>query len=81
GVNVAADSPSLQQIQDQVEAAVPPCEVSARSLMAVRPMLFEGALLAITLLLAGLAAIPSRIERQLPLRVISPPRLRVHLRL
>ena len=44
-------------------------------------MLFEGALLAITLLLAVLAAIPPRIERQWPPRVISSPRLRVHLRL
>ncbi len=66
---------------DQVEAPVTPCELSAKSLMAVPPMLFEGALLAITLLLAVLAAIPPRIERQWPPRVISPPRLRVHLRL
>ncbi len=49
--------------------------------MAVPPMLFEGALLAIALLLAVLAAIPPRIERIWPPRVISPPRLRVHLRL
>ena len=49
--------------------------------MAVPPMLFEGALLAITLLLAVLAAILPRIERQWPPRVISSPRLRVHLRL
>ena len=33
------------------------------------------------LLLAVLAAIPPRIERQWPPRVISSPRLRVHLRL
>ena len=33
------------------------------------------------LLLAVLAAIPPRIERIWPPRVISPPRLRVHLRL
>ncbi len=65
----------------KVEAPVTPCELSAKSLMAVPPMLFEGALLAITLLLAVLAAIPPRIERQWPPRVISPPRLRVHLRL
>ncbi|HBR1756538.1 TPA: copper resistance protein [Klebsiella pneumoniae subsp. pneumoniae] len=83
-MNLTADSPSLQQNQDQVEAPVTPCELSAKSLMAVPPMLFEGALLAITLLLAVLAvlaAIPPRIERQWPPRVISPPRLRVHLRL
>ena len=66
---------------DQAEAPVTPCELSAKSLMAVPPMLFEGALLAITLLLAVLAAIPPRIERQWPPRVISSPRLRVHLRL
>lgn len=41
--------------------------------MAVPPMLFEGALLAIALLLAVLAAIPPRIERIWPPRVISPP--------
>ena len=35
----------------------------------------------LALLLAVLAAIPPRIERQWPPRVISPPRLRVHLRL
>lgn len=56
-MNLTADSPSLQQNQDQVEAPVTPCELSAKSLMAVPPMLFEGALLAITLLLAVLAAI------------------------
>ena len=71
-MNLTADSPSLQQNQDQAEAPVTPCELSAKSLMAVPPMLFEGALL---------AAIPPRIERQWPPRVISSPRLRVHLRL
>ncbi|HBR1669791.1 TPA: copper resistance protein [Klebsiella quasipneumoniae] len=80
-MNLAADSPSLQQTQDKADAPVTPCELSAKSLMAVPPMLFEGALLAITLLLAVLAAITPRIERQWPPRVISPPRLRVHLRL
>ena len=80
-MNLTADSQSLQQNQDQAEAPVTPCELSAKSLMAVPPMLFEGALLAITLLLAVLAAIPPRIERQWPPSVISSPRLRVHLRL
>ena len=46
-MNLTADSPSLQQNQDQAEAPVTPCELSAKSLMAVPPMLFEGALLAI----------------------------------
>ena len=80
-MNLTADSPSLQQTQDKADAPVTPCELSAKSLMAVPPMLFEGALLAIALLLAVLAAIPPRIERIWPPRVISPPRLRVHLRL
>ncbi len=80
-MNLTADSPSLQQNPDKAEAPVTPCELGAKSLMAVPPMLFEGALLAITLLLAVLAAIPPRIERQWPPHVISPPRLRVHLRL
>ncbi|CAM3519078.1 copper resistance protein [Klebsiella variicola] len=80
-MNLTADSPSLQQHQDKADAPVTPCELSAKSLMAVPPMLFEGALLAIALLLAVLAAIPPRIERIWPPRVISPPRLRVHLRL
>ena len=80
-MNLTADSPSLQQTQDKADAPVTPCELSAKSLMAVPPMLFEGALLALTLLLAVLAAIPPRIVRQWPPRVISPPRLRVHLRL
>ncbi|MFW2834182.1 copper resistance protein [Klebsiella quasipneumoniae] len=80
-MNLTADSPSLQQTQDKADAPVTPCELSAKSLMAVPPMLFEGALLAITLLLAVLAAVPPRIGRQWPPRVISPPRLRVHLRL
>lgn len=47
-MNLTADSQSLQQNQDQAEAPVTPCELSAKSLMAVPPMLFEGALLAIT---------------------------------
>ncbi|AEG95507.1 MULTISPECIES: copper resistance protein [Klebsiella] len=80
-MNVTAASQSAQPGPDNAEAPVSPCELSAKSLMAVPPMLFEGALLAIALLLAVLAAIPPRIERIWPPRVISPPRLRVHLRL
>ncbi len=43
-----------------------PCELSAKSLMSVPPVLFEGALIAVTLLLALLAASPPRRERQWP---------------
>ncbi len=72
---------SIQQSQSSSDKPVMSCELSAKSLMAVTPMLFEGALFAIALLLAVLAAIPERIERLWPPRDISPPRLRVHLRL
>ncbi|STT56597.1 suppression of copper sensitivity: putative copper binding protein ScsA [Klebsiella pneumoniae] len=41
-MNLTADSPSLQQNQDQAEAPVTPCELSAKSLMAVPPMLLKG---------------------------------------
>ncbi|EDD1482529.1 copper resistance protein [Salmonella enterica] len=59
---------------------VTPCELSAKSLLAAPPVLFEGAILALCLLLSLLA--PVRVMR-LPLsppRAISPPTLRVHLR-
>ncbi|MBT2205532.1 copper resistance protein [Enterobacter hormaechei] len=77
-MNVTATSQSVQQGQESADAPVTPCELSAKSLMSVPPVLFEGALIAVTLLLA---ASPPRRERQWPPRVISPPRLRVHLRL
>ncbi|MCS2148446.1 copper resistance protein [Scandinavium manionii] len=71
---------SVQQHQDS-DAPVTPCELSAKSLFATPPVMFEGAIFAITLLLAVLAVVPQRPERRWPPRVISPPRLRVHLRL
>lgn len=59
---------------------VTPCELSAKSLLAASPVLFEGAILALCLLLSLLA--PVRIMRLPfpPPRAISPPTLRVHLR-
>ncbi|HDI4958656.1 TPA: copper resistance protein [Salmonella enterica] len=59
---------------------VTPCELSAKSLLAAPPVLFEGAILALCLLLSLLA--PVRIMRLPfpPPRAISPPTLRVHLR-
>ncbi len=59
---------------------VTPCELSAKSLLAAPPVLFEGAILALCLLLSLLA--PVRVMRLpfSPLRAISPPTLRVHLR-
>lgn len=65
----------------QTDAPVTPCELSAKSLLATPPVLFEGALFAIALLMAVLAALPACRERPRPPRVISSPRLRVHLRL
>ncbi|WP_434670347.1 copper resistance protein [Klebsiella sp. B345] len=80
-MNATAVTQSAQQGPETAEAPVTPCELSAKSLLASPPVLFEGALLAVALLLTLLAAIPPRIERLWPPRVISPPRLRVHLRL
>lgn len=67
--------------QADADAPVTPCELSAKSLLAAPPVLFEGALFAVALLMAVLAVVPQRVERVWPPRVISPPRLRVHLRL
>ena len=71
---------TVEQTGDS-DAPVTPCELSAKSLLATPPIMFEGALFAITLVLAVLAAVPHRPVRRWPPRVISPPRLRVHLRL
>ncbi|EBH9039100.1 TPA: copper resistance protein [Salmonella enterica] len=59
---------------------VTPCELSAKSLLAAPPVLFEGAILALCLLLSLLA--PVRVMRLpfSPPRAISPATLRVHLR-
>ncbi|EEN2375397.1 copper resistance protein [Salmonella enterica] len=59
---------------------VTPCELSTKSLLAAPPVLFEGAILALCLLLSLLA--PVRVMRLpfSPPRAISPPTLRVHLR-
>ncbi|KSB48524.1 copper resistance protein [Salmonella enterica subsp. enterica serovar Johannesburg str. SA20025782] len=56
---------------------VTPCELSAKSLLAAPPVLFEGAILALCLLLSLLA--PVRVMRLpfSPPRAISPPTLRV----
>lgn len=77
-MNVASVS---QTVSSDGDAPVTPCELSAKSLLASPPVLFEGALFAVALLLAVLAALPAFFTRVWPPRVISPPRLRVHLRL
>ena len=77
-MNVASVS---QTVSSDGDAPVTSCELSAKSLLASPPVLFEGALFAVALLLAVLAALPVFFTRVWPPRVISSPRLRVHLRL
>ncbi|EAX4621647.1 copper resistance protein [Salmonella enterica subsp. arizonae] len=59
---------------------VTPCELSAKSLLAAPPVLFEGAILALCLLLSLLAPVRVMCLPFSPPRAISPPTLRVHLR-
>ena len=71
----------LSSVDSATELPVTPCELSAKSLLASPPIMFEGALFALALLMVLLTPQPVRRERRWPPRVISPPRLRVHLRL
>lgn len=75
----AAVVASVQTDADD-SSAVTPCELSAKSLLASPPVVFEGAILVLCLLLSLLA--PVRVFRLpfFPPRAISPPTLRVHLR-
>ncbi len=66
--------------QQQDDATVTPCELSAKSLLSIPPILFEAALLVLGLLLLLLAPHRSSQYRSFPPRVISSPTLRVHLR-
>jgi len=61
------------------EVAVTPCELSAKSLLSIPPMLFDAALLLFGLLLLLLAPQRASQRRFFPPRVISSPSLRVHL--
>lgn len=74
-VAVQSDAPS-----EEATSSVTPCELSAKSLLASPPVMFEGAIIVLCLLLALLA--PLRVVRLpfFPPRAISPPTLRVHLR-
>lgn len=80
-MNAASASQSVTQPNVEADAPVTPCELSAKSLLSVPPVLFDGALFVAALLLTVLAARPVRRVRIWPPRVISPPQLRVHLRL
>ncbi|SMG25213.1 copper resistance protein [Cedecea sp. NFIX57] len=74
-VAVQVDSP-----QADGDAPVTPCELSAKSLLSVPPVLFDGALFALCLLLSLLAPVRSTRMPYSPPRATSPPTLRVHLR-
>lgn len=63
------------------EAQPTPCELSAKSLLAAPPVMFETVLFGLGLLLALLAPTIAARLRIPPPRAISPPTLRVHLRL
>ncbi|QHA88643.1 copper resistance protein [Serratia rhizosphaerae] len=58
-----------------------PCELSTKSLLAAPPVIFESVLLGLGLLLALLAPVIAARLRIPPPRAVSPPTLRVHLRL
>lgn len=66
---------------DEQESATTPCELSAKSLLAAPPVMFETLLFGLGMLLVLLAPVIAPRLRFPPLRVISPPTLRVHLRL
>ncbi|OWF67983.1 hypothetical protein [Yersinia alsatica] len=72
---------SSSQIVADGEEAPTPCELSAKSLLASPPVLFELAIFSLGLLLLLLVPIAPTSMRFPPPRAISPSGLRVHLRL
>lgn len=72
---------AVQPSDAAAEAQPTPCELSAKSLLAAPPVMFETVLFGLGLLLALLAPTMAARLRIPPPRVISPPTLRVHLRL
>ncbi|KFK93310.1 MULTISPECIES: hypothetical protein [unclassified Serratia (in: enterobacteria)] len=81
-LNLPAANTSLSPLAaDEAETAATPCELSAKSLLAAPPVMFEAALFAFGLLLVLLIPILAPRLRFPPLRAISPSTLRVHLRL
>ncbi|EKN6004795.1 TPA: copper resistance protein [Yersinia enterocolitica] len=73
--------PSSSQVAADANDAPTPCELSAKSLLASPPVLFELAIFSLGLLLLLLVPIIPTSMRFPPPRVISPSGLRVHLRL
>ncbi|MFI8416802.1 copper resistance protein [Serratia sp. NPDC078593] len=80
-VGIPVISSAITAGDDSTDAPVTPCELSAKSLLAAPPLMFEGMLLGLALLLELLAPTMAARLRIPPLRAISPPTLRVHLRL
>ncbi|EKN4832023.1 copper resistance protein [Yersinia enterocolitica] len=73
--------PSSSQVVADANDTPTPCELSAKSLLASPPVLFELAIFSLGLLLLLLVPIIPTSMRFPPPRVISPSGLRVHLRL
>lgn len=66
---------------DRTEGQLTPCELSAKSLLASSPVMFETLLFGLGLLLTLMAPTVAARLRIPPPRVISPTTLRVHLQL
>lgn len=66
---------------DEEATTTTPCELSAKSLLASPPVMFENVLFGLGMLLVLLAPIIAPRLPYPPIRVISPTTLRVHLRL
>jgi hypothetical protein len=66
---------------DEEATTTTPCELSAKSLLASSPVMFENVLFGLGMLLVLLTPIIAPRLSFPPVRVISPPTLRVHLRL
>lgn len=64
----------------ELASPVSPCELSAKSLLAAPPVLFEGALFVFSLILSLLTPLQAKLSSIAPVRAFSSPTLRVHLR-
>ena len=78
----AAENVLTQSTMVEADEAAPvsPCQLSAKSLLAAPPVLFEGALLVFTLQLTLLAPVWVKSSAAAPVSAFSSPTLRVHLR-
>ncbi len=81
-MNSVSTHAAVQSSSAEVDDASPvtPCELSAKSLLAAPPVLFEGVLFAFALLLTLLAPVLTTRSSITPVRAFSSPTLRVHLR-